>query len=34
MISHGKLNLALRNIADERLALWTHVDPVAKRDLP
>jgi len=22
---HGKLNLALRNIADERLALWTHV---------
>ena len=22
---HGKLNLALRNIADERLAIWTHV---------
>ena len=22
---HAKLNLALRNVADERLALWTHV---------
>src|SRR3954452_10388513 len=22
---HGKLNLAMRNMADERLAIWTHV---------
>ena len=31
---HGKLNLALRNIADERLALWTHVIRSRNRAYP
>ena len=31
---HGKLNLALRNIADERLAIWTHVIRSRDASLP
>ncbi|MCE4226360.1 VirB4 family type IV secretion/conjugal transfer ATPase [Methylobacterium sp. C25] len=31
---HAKLNLALRNVADERLALWTHVVRRRSQDYP
>ena len=31
---HAKLNLTLRNIADERLALWTHVIRRRAADYP
>lgn len=31
---HAKLNLTLRNIADERLALWTHITRRSAADYP
>ena len=31
---HAKLNLTLRNVADDRLALWTHLIRRRTSDLP